>query len=169
MPVLLTPGNYTTAALTPLSWTVAWLAITHTCYAAFDINAGHVLIRLGKPFFFYHRYAELALHLLIGVRFLRPAHLLMAAWHLWKYIDVTAGGRVARFPRFAHALDWIDAVSWLWSGWLFNAGAASVPVFVGASATYAVLLYAVWGPGVRGNDKQGSISYGASLLQKATR
>ena len=27
-------------------------------------------------------------------------HLFMGFWHLWKYIDVTAGGLVERYPLF---------------------------------------------------------------------
>ena len=46
-------------------------------------------MRLGKPLYFYQRYSELALHWLIGARFLRPDHTLMAVWHLWKCEDCT--------------------------------------------------------------------------------
>ena len=52
---------------TVLIWTLIWLSITHTSYAALDINCGHIMKKLGKGFYFYHRYAELVLHLLIGI------------------------------------------------------------------------------------------------------
>ena len=111
LPLLLLPaGLLPAAAMAPviaaMSWTVAWLAITHTVYAALDINAGHITMRLGKAVYFYQRYSELALHWLIAVRFLRPDHALMAVWHSWKYVDVTAGGCVA--PRADW--DWCLAV-----------------------------------------------------------
>lgn len=104
------------------------------------------------------------LHWLIGGRFARPDHALMAVWHLWKYLDVTAGGWVARYPRFFHALDWVDAAAWLWSAWQFNLNAPA-SVLAGAAFLYAAILYAVWGSGLRGNDTEGSISYAASLLK----
>ena len=73
--------------------------------------------------------------------------------------------RLSGHPRLAHCLDWLDAAAWLWSAWQFNAG--SLPaVLTGAALLYAAALYAVWGSGVLGNDKQGSLSYGASLLHR---
>ena len=156
------------AAQAPLSWTVAWLGITHIMYAAVDINAGHIMMQMGKPFYFYHRYAELVLHFIIGARFLRPDHALLALWHLWKYIDVTAGGRVTRYPRVAHALDWLDAAAWLWSGWTVNMG-VEIQVFASAAIIYAILLYIFGGPDVRGNDAQGSIAYSVSLVRNTAK
>ena len=88
----------------------------------------------------------------------------MAVWHLWKYIDVTAGGRVALYPNLAHALDWLDAAAWLRSAWQFNSSSPA-SVLAGAALLYAAILYAVWGSGLRGNDAMGSISYATSLLK----
>jgi len=147
------------------NWTIAWLGVTHVMYAALDINAGHMAMALGKLFYFYQRYAELVLHWVLAARFLRPDHALQALWHAWKYVDVTAGGRVARNPRLAHALDWLDAAAWVYSAWVFN-GPAAPTTIAGAAGVYALVLYAVWGSGLKGNDAQGSISYAANLLKK---
>ena len=146
-------------------WTIAWLGVTHVMYAALDINAGHMAMQLGKPFYFYQRYSELVLHWLIAISFLRLDHALQAVWHLWKYIDVTAGGRVAQNPKLAHALDWLDAAAWVYSAFQFN-GAAAPATIAGAAIVYALVLRVVWGAGLKGNDTQGSISYGASLMAK---
>jgi hypothetical protein len=150
---------------TMLTWTLTWLSITHTSYAAFDINAGHMTMSLGKPFYFYQRYSELLLHCLIGVLFVRPDHAFMGVWHLWKYVDVSAGGLVKKHPRFAHFLDWVDAAAWLYSARYFNTTAAP---FVFALCTYAALLQQTWSSRLLGNDSQGSIAYGATLLKMAS-
>jgi len=65
-------------------WTVTWLSITHTMYAAFDINTGYLTKMVGLAFYFYHRYAEFSLHCFLGLSLMRPDHLLQAAWHAWK-------------------------------------------------------------------------------------
>ena len=145
--------------------TIAWLGVTHAMYAVFDINAGRMAKRLGKPFYFYQRYSELVLHWLIAIRFARGDHALQAIWHLWEYIDVTAGGRVAESPDLAHALDWLDAASWVYSAFQIN-GAAAPGTIAGAAVVYTLVLRAVWGAGLKGNDAQGRISYGASLVTK---
>ena len=147
-----------------LVWALTWLAVTHTSYAAFDINAGHMAMALGKPFYFCQRYSELLLHCVIGVLFLRVDHLFMGFWHLWKYIDVTAGGLVERYPLFAHVLDWIDAAAWLFSAWCFNSTA--VP-FALALCAYGAILQQTWSSSMLGNDSRGSIAYGVSMLKTA--
>lgn len=144
-------------------WTIIWLSITHTSYAAFDINAGHMSKSLGMPFYFYQRYSELFLHCFIGGLFFRIDHIFLAVWHLWKYVDVTAGGRVRKYPRVAHFLDWFDAAAWSYSSWCFNSTA--IP-FVFALCTYAAVLQQTWSSGLLGNDSQGSIAYGAALISK---
>jgi hypothetical protein len=144
-------------------WTLTFLSITHTSYAALDINAGHIAKFIGKHFYFYHRYSEFVLHMSIGIFHSRPDHLLQAAWHVWKYIDVTAGGRVKKYPMVAGGLDWADAFTWLFSAWCFN---ATLLPFGVCLCVYAALLRYTWASGIQGNDRQGSITYGVSLMRK---
>ena len=62
-------------------------------------------------------------------------------------------------------MDWLDAAAWMVSAWRFNPGDSILGVLTGAALLYAAALYAVWGSGVRGNDSQGSLTYGVGLLK----
>jgi len=79
---------------------------------------------------------------------------------------VTAGGRVKTHPWTAHLLDWLDAFTWLASAYSVNPNfwvSFWVLLYV-----YAMLCHDAWDRGVNvmGNDGQGSISYGVSLMVK---
>mmetsp|Transcript_51975 Transcript_51975/g.117406 ORF Transcript_51975/g.117406 Transcript_51975/m.117406 type:complete len:156 (-) Transcript_51975:55-522(-) len=139
---------------------MGWHGVTHTGYAAFDINGGLVMRQVGELPYLLVRYSELLMHLAVGFAYTRRDHLLHGFFHLWKYIDITKGGLTTSAPGFCYFLDCWDALTWLYSACVFD---ASVLPFV--VLCYGLLCMYVGLPAVvRGNDSVGSLSVGASML-----